>query len=141
MRRIIAGVDGSAPSVRALRVAARLVEDLADAELIVVHARYVQYLWLPDHVAEDEFADVLDAAEQFVRRTVERDLADRPLRWRLECREGEPSDALCEIAHETGGEALVVVGRQGWSAVRELLLGSVSNRLVHRGDCPVLLVH
>ena len=141
MRRIIAGVDGSAASIRALHVAARLVEDLADAELIVVHARYLQYLWLPDHVAEDEFADVLDAAEQLVRRTVEKDLAERTLRWRLECREGEPSEVLCEIAHEPGGEAFVIVGRQGWSTVRELVLGSVSNRLVHRGDCPVLLVH
>ncbi len=140
MRTILAGVDGSPPSVRALHFASRLVEDLSDAELIVVHARYLPYLWLPEHVAEDEFADVLDAAEQFVRETVQAHLDDRLLRWRIECREGEPSDVLCEIAREAGDASVVVVGRRGGSTVHDLLLGSVSNRLVHRGDCPVLLV-
>jgi nucleotide-binding universal stress UspA family protein len=41
----------------------------------------------------------------------------------------------CRIAQPT-----IAVGRRGWSSVRVLTLGSVSNRLVHRADYPVLLV-
>ena len=67
--------------------------------------------------------------------------ARAPLVFSIKCREGEPSDVLCEIARECGDGTFVVVGRRGWSTVHELLLGSVSNRLVHRGECPVLLVH
>ena len=46
---------------------------------------------------------------------------------------------LRDIAHETDA-SFVVVGRRGWSTVEELMLGSVSNRLVHRSDVRVLLV-
>ena len=97
------------------------------------------YLWSPKHVAEAEFSDLLDAAEQDVRDMVQRELGGRDLRWMIECREGEPSQVLREIAHDVDA-SFIVVGRRGWSIAEELLLGSVSNRLVHRAEVPVLLV-
>ena len=139
MRVVVVGVDGSEPSIRALLVAASLVEELRDAQLVVVHARHVPYLWAPRHVPEAEFSDLLDEAEQFVRETVQADLGDRDLRWIIESREGEPSQVLRDVAREVGA-SFVVVGRRGWSATEELLLGSVSNRLVHRAELPVLVV-
>ena len=139
MRTIIVGVDGSEPSIRALTYAASLVADLVDSQLVVAHARYMPYLWAPEHVAEDEFSDLLDRAEQFVRETAQRELERYALRWTIERREGEPSQVLRDLAHELDA-SLVVVGRRGWSTVQELVLGSVSNRLVHRNDVRVLLV-
>jgi nucleotide-binding universal stress UspA family protein len=140
MRNIVVGVDGSDPSVRALEFAASLVEELPDAALVVAHARYVPYLWAPKSLPEDEFADLLDDAERYVREAAQRELGDRDVQWTFERRQGEPSQILRDIAHETEA-SFVVVGRRGWSAVQELVLGSVSNRLVHRSDVRVLLVH
>jgi nucleotide-binding universal stress UspA family protein len=140
MRTIVVGVDGSDPSIRALTFAASLVEDFRDAELVVAHARYLPYLWTPRNVAENEFSDLLDDAEQYVRESAQRKLEGRDLRWTIERRAGEPSQVLRDIAHDTDA-SFVVVGRRGWAAVEELLLGSVSNRLVHRSDVRVLLVH
>jgi nucleotide-binding universal stress UspA family protein len=139
MRSIVVGVDGSDPSIRALTFAASLVEDFRDAQLVVAHARYLRYLWAPEHAAESEFSDLLDEAERFVRATAERKLNGRDLRWSFVRREGEPSQVLRDLAHETDA-SFVVVGRRGWSVVEELMLGSVSNRLVHRTDVRVLLV-
>jgi nucleotide-binding universal stress UspA family protein len=139
VRTIVVGVDGSEPSIRALTFAASLVEDLPDAQLVIAHARYVSHLWAPEHLPEAEFADLLDEAERFVRETAERKLEGRDLRWSIERREGEPAHVLRDIAHETDA-SFVVVGRRGWSTVQELMLGSVSNRLVHRSDVRVLLV-
>ena len=65
-RTVVVGVDGSDESVRALRFAARLTEDLSGAELVVVFARYVPAFWLPHHVAEDEFGDLLVASAKLV---------------------------------------------------------------------------
>lgn len=96
-------------------------------------------LWAPKNVAENEFADLLDEAEQNVRDLAQRELPGRALRWRFEQREGEPSQVLRDIGHDTDA-SFIVVGRRGWSIVQELLLGSVSNRLVHRADIRVLLV-
>jgi nucleotide-binding universal stress UspA family protein len=36
--------------------------------------------------------------------------------------------------------ALLVIGRQRWSAIADLILGSVSQRLVDQSEVPVLLV-
>ena len=138
-RTIVVGVDGSDPSIDALRYAADLVRDLTDAELVVVHARHLPYLWTADHAADDEFTDLLDGLEKQVREQVDRELGPRAIRWRIDVREGEPSHVLCDVAGETAATA-IVAGRRGWSAVAELVLGSVSNRLVHRSGCPVLLV-
>ena len=139
MRTIVVGVDGSESSVHALDYAASLVEELLDAMLIVVFARYVPALWAPHGVAENEFSDLLDEAEQHVRAVAHEHLDPRKIRWTFECRDGEPAQALAELAHETDAD-FVVIGRRGWSTVSELLLGSVSNRLVHRTDVRLLLV-
>jgi nucleotide-binding universal stress UspA family protein len=133
------GVDGSEPGYDALEYAAHLVEELRDAELVVVHVRYVPYLWMPDHAAEDEFADLLDGLEQQVRDRTQFALANRGVAWRFELREGEPAHELLAVAH-AGLDPTIVVGRRGRATVGELLLGSVSNRVVHQADCPVLLV-
>jgi len=139
MHTIVVGVDGSEPSMRALRFAARLAQDLSDTRLVVAHARHVPALWAPRHVPEAEFSDVLDAAERFVREAAEHELSQGDVPWSIQSRDGEPSNVLRDIAHESDA-TFVVVGRSGWSTVQELLLGSVSNRLVHRADLNVLLV-
>jgi nucleotide-binding universal stress UspA family protein len=48
-----------------------------------------------------------------------------------------PGDVLCE---ESKGAALLVVGTRGHSGVERLLLGSVSNHVVHHASCPVVVV-
>ncbi|MCO8273742.1 universal stress protein [Actinoplanes sp. TRM 88003] len=44
------------------------------------------------------------------------------------------------VADETGDAALVVVGSRGRSPLTGLLLGSTSQALLHRSDCPVAVV-
>jgi nucleotide-binding universal stress UspA family protein len=48
-----------------------------------------------------------------------------------------PEDVLCE---ESRGAAMLVVGSRGHGAVGSLLLGSVSNYVVHHASCPIVIV-
>ena len=82
MRTIVVGVDGSAPSLHALELAAELACDLG-AELVVVFARHV-YLAMPVHVAEEMYGDLLDRAAREIRSQVEASLQSHDLDWRLE---------------------------------------------------------
>ena len=50
---------------------------------------------------------------------------------------GYPPDELEGLSEEVD---LLVVGSRGWGPVRRVVLGSTSDRLVHRAACPVVVV-
>ena len=52
---------------------------------------------------------------------------------------GEAGHQLCELAQDWGAD-LVVVGRRGRTGLAEVLLGSVSNYVVHHAPCSVLVI-
>lgn len=52
---------------------------------------------------------------------------------------GAPGRTICEVATAWGADA-IVIGRQGHSRIGELLLGSVSNYVVHHAPCSVLTI-
>lgn len=53
---------------------------------------------------------------------------------------GSPGSIICEFAHRTGVD-LIVMGRHGYSGLNEWLLGSVSNYVLHHAPCSVLIIH
>lgn len=53
---------------------------------------------------------------------------------------GDPATVITEQAKRTPG-AMVVMGTRGLGGIRKLLLGSVSDAVVHRAHCPVMVVH
>ncbi|MCP1674025.1 nucleotide-binding universal stress UspA family protein [Natronocella acetinitrilica] len=53
---------------------------------------------------------------------------------------GDPADEIIKFAHGLDAPA-IVIGPRGLGTVRGMLLGSVSNRVVHKAKCPVTVVH
>jgi nucleotide-binding universal stress UspA family protein len=135
---VVVGVDGSEGSLRALQFAADIAADTDDAELVVVHARYA-YVAMPEGVGEAMYGDVFDRAEAVMCDAVAAVLEERRLHGKFVSRDGEPASVLCAVAEEVDA-ALLVIGRQRWSAIADLILGSVSQRLVDQSEVPVLLV-
>lgn len=52
---------------------------------------------------------------------------------------GHPSSTICEFARSAHAD-LIVIGRRGRSGLQEMMLGSVSNYVVHHTPCSILLV-
>jgi nucleotide-binding universal stress UspA family protein len=52
---------------------------------------------------------------------------------------GSPGRIICELANELNVD-LIILGRRGLSGLNELLLGSVSNYVLHHAPCSVLTV-
>jgi nucleotide-binding universal stress UspA family protein len=57
----------------------------------------------------------------------------------IDCKVGIPGSSICDRAKQWGAD-IIVIGRRGHSGLAELLLGSVSNYVVHRAHCSVLVV-
>ncbi|HHP7232414.1 MAG TPA: universal stress protein [Xenococcaceae cyanobacterium] len=52
---------------------------------------------------------------------------------------GHPSSTICDFARTCQADT-IVIGRRGHAGLKEMLLGSVSNYVVHHAPCSVLLV-
>jgi nucleotide-binding universal stress UspA family protein len=53
--------------------------------------------------------------------------------------EGDPADAILNVAEETKAD-LIVVGNKGMTGARRYLLGSVPNNVSHHAPCSVIIV-
>jgi nucleotide-binding universal stress UspA family protein len=136
--RIVVGADGSPASNAALRWA--LGEGTArGATVEVVHA------WEPPAIygpvpGSDPFdpGTLEESAHRLVDDVVGRALAGpAAVDVRRTVVAGGPAAALLDAAK---GADLVVVGRRGLGGFGRLLLGSVSEQVVHHAPCPVVVL-
>ena len=54
-------------------------------------------------------------------------------------REGDPADAILDVAEEEGAD-LIVVGNKGMTGAKRFLLGSVPNKVSHHAPCSVIII-
>ena len=54
-------------------------------------------------------------------------------------REGDPADAILDVAEENNAD-LIIVGNKGMTGAKRFLLGSVPNKVSHHAPCAVLIV-
>jgi nucleotide-binding universal stress UspA family protein len=129
--------DFSVPATRALTRAARL--PLAKkAAITIVH---VVEAGLQRHLEQAIISDATVGLAECV--TVVREAAgrlyDRDLEVHTAIPRGKPFVEILHRAREEHAE-LVVVGRRGRRRLRDMLLGSTAERVVRKGDIPVLVV-
>jgi len=135
-KNIIWATDGSEAAERALPTAIELAKD-SGAKLIVVHA--------DEHMAGrgggySMLADEEDLRARFRAKVAE--LGDAGVDADLRIMTGtntDPADLVAEAARKIGAD-LIVVGTRGHGRVTGMLLGSVTQRLLHVSPCPVLAV-
>ena len=138
--RVLVAVDGSDPSLKAVRMAAEVARRFG-AALSIVHV--VPRLLLPPDVYGLTIATVEREHRAYAERVLEdaRRALDVPgLAISTSVLFGSPAECIAEqaAAPEVG---MVVVGSRGHGAVARVFLGSVSDRLVHICPKPVLVVH
>jgi nucleotide-binding universal stress UspA family protein len=143
---IVVGVDGSDPSVAALRWAAEEAA-LREAKLVAVHAwSYVP----PAPIAEPGMIP-LPATDLVGQLDAERGAAQAELEAAIDDAfpSGRPVEIEERLVEESAGEALVaagveaellVVGSSGRGGLASAILGSVSRHVVSHAHCPVVVV-
>ena len=132
MKRIVVGVDGSEDNIQAVAFAGRLAKETGACLTVV----YVQHLPV---VGPPELERNHRMAERRVARRVVKALMPLSVPWDLEVGGGDVAEEVQRVARERGAD-LIVVGTRGHGPVGRLLGGSVSTRVVHHADRPVLVV-
>ena len=132
--RIVIAVDGSDEARRAAGRGLQIARAF-DASVTVLHVIDRKALRL----AESSEKTRLRERGQNAITEIETLASDLGLSVTAELAEGSPTVRICECARGQDAD-LIVVGRQGLTGVRRRLLGGVTEQILHRSDCPVLVV-
>ena len=144
IRSIVVGTDGSETATKAVREAAELAAQLnAGMEIVSAYepvgtqrlreeARQVpddmQWMVNPREDVEATLREATEMAEEIGVTSV-----------RCHAREGDPADAILDVAEEQKSD-LIVVGNKGMTGAKRFLLGSVPNKVSHHAPCSVLII-
>jgi nucleotide-binding universal stress UspA family protein len=137
--KILLATDGSKDAELAAKAAVDLSKRTG-AELHVVHAwRPLPHYAYPSLVPEGYQPPYEEGARKILEAQVGRieeagiSVAEAHLVT------GRPADAILDLGDQIGA-GLIVVGSRGLGPVKRLLVGSVSESIVHHAKCPVLVV-
>jgi nucleotide-binding universal stress UspA family protein len=143
-RAIVVGTDGSETANEAVRQATELAKALGSSILLVSAYEPVSEARLrqerrevPEDVSwmvnpREDVQSVLDDAAERMRETGVQTVETF-------AREGDPADAILDVAEEKDAD-LIVVGNKGMTGARRFLLGSVPNKVSHHAPCNVMIV-
>jgi nucleotide-binding universal stress UspA family protein len=141
---IVVGTDGSDTAREAVRQAIELAR-IANASLEIVSAyepvsnqrlkdeateapRDLQWSINPREDVDATLAEVAEEARAAGVETV-----------RTYARQGDPADAILDVAEEQDS-GLIIVGNKGMTGAKRFLLGSVPNKVSHHAPCSVLII-
>ncbi len=128
---MVIAVDGSDNALRAVAQAATDAACGQGGALVLVNVQP----WLSKEAAEAELAARGLAVTAPARELIEA----RGLPWRLHISMGDPAEGILERAAQQQATR-IVMGRRGLSAIEGLLLGSVTQKVVHASPVPVTVV-
>ena len=142
-RSIVVGTDGSETAGEAVRKAIELATAVGASIELVSAYEPVSNQRLRDEARqapedmqwmvnprEDVDATLSEASER---------IEEAGVKVTTYAREGDPADAILDVAEERGAD-LIVVGNKGMTGAKRFLLGSVPNKVSHHAPCSVLII-
>jgi nucleotide-binding universal stress UspA family protein len=139
--KILAGIDLSDSTPEIIKKVKELSKALS-AEVWLLHAAAPE----PDFIGYDPGPQSVrdNVAKTFHREHAEiQDIAEQLRKAGIESKallvQDDAASAIVKEAAKLDVD-MIVVGSHGWGAVHQLLMGSVSEGVLHKAKCPVLFV-
>lgn len=137
--KILVAVDGSDVSYRALDAALFLSEKLG-SKITAIHVMeniptvYIQSQKILDELLEarkNESQKILDECSSIATK--------KGIILTTALLEGNPASTILEFSLTEKYE-VIIIGSRGMGQFKELILGSVSSKVIHHSSCPILLI-
>ena len=140
---LVVGTDGSETANEAVKQAMELAQRLG-ATVHLVSA----YEPVPEGRLREERQQIPEDLQWMVNPREDVDatleeagktLKEAGVTVEIHAREGDPADAILDVAEEQGAD-LIVVGNKGMTGAKRFLLGSVPNKVSHHAPCSVMII-
>jgi nucleotide-binding universal stress UspA family protein len=141
-KTIVVGTDGSETAKVAVEQAADLAKNHGSELHLVMSASGVSETRLREERqgAPEDVAHAINPNEDIEAQlqAVADSLGDG-LSIKTHSKQGDPADAIIDVAEQNQAD-LIVVGNKGMTGAKRFFLGAVPNKVSHHAPCSVLIV-
>lgn len=134
--RILVAVDGSQSAEKAFVKSIYLAQK-CESKLDVVHV--VSCELGGDSATTFELIDELKTKAEKMLDEYKIQATKNNVPIEITVTQGDPAQVIIELANAKRYD-LIIMGTRGKSAFQELLIGSVSQKVMHHASCPVMVV-
>ncbi|MFB9974175.1 universal stress protein [Allobacillus sp. SKP2-8] len=136
-QRILLAVDGSEHSERATEQAVAIASLIEDSLIEVVLV--ADFSKAKNEVLHSQGKEELEVSRRKKLIDIEKIIQEKNVNYEVNILHGEPGPTIVSHANDQQFD-LLVIGSRGLNTLQEMVLGSVSHKVVKRADCPVLVV-
>ncbi|MCI4432736.1 MAG: universal stress protein [Nitrosopumilus sp.] len=144
--KILVPIDGSKNADKALSKALIIAEKF-DSKIILIHvitdflqefSTTAEGLAIPDTAVVKIRTAIEEQAETMIMKRLEQ-VQKKNLNCEYIIKVGDTGSEIIQYAEKNNIE-LIVIGARGLGKFKQLLLGSVSNKVVTNSHCPILII-
>ncbi len=139
MEKILVAIDGSEQSNKTIGEAAKLAEkfkaELTTLYVIEENPQIGYDIFAAYKTAETQLKDAANKILEKAAKTI----SEKGVKVKTRLEKGHASDIICDIAEKEKFD-LVVIGSRGLSGLGGMLLGSVSNAVVHCVKTNIMII-
>ncbi|MFD0961775.1 universal stress protein [Paenibacillus chungangensis] len=138
-KRLMLATDGSAHAGRAAEAAIGLMKELPEAEMTIIHVSDKAPSRSELMQAGLNMKAILEADAHKAIAETEKLFQQARVPYELKVAFGNPADVIVEWSQNNHTD-MIIIGSRGLNAVSEVIMGSVSRKVLHQANCPVLIV-
>lgn len=138
-KHILLATDGSPHAERAAEAAIGLMLELPKAEITIVHVS-------SDAPSRSDLVHANFNVKRLLESEAHREITktenafkDAKIPFTLKVALGDAADQIVEISKREKHD-LIIMGSRGLGMVSEVIMGSVSRKVLHQAKCPVMIV-
>ncbi len=142
MYKILLATDGSEHSLKMIGKATKMIRLLNANLTVLTVVEDVPVFKGLGGLSARETATLHTSMEQVAQeglQNAKQVLAEHGIEASTMLRKGQPAEVICKVAEE-GHYDMVVLGDTGFGGLKELFLGSVSNKVAHKVKTDVFIV-
>lgn len=135
-KKILVPVDGSPHSILAKRKAMGIASAMGSEIFLLYAMGHVPNLI--GGLAREELIKELTREGKALLEPFRKVLEDKGVKYTELLETGDPGDTICAVAKREGCD-LIIMGSRGLNDLAGMVLGSVTHRVLHMSDLPVLI--
>ena len=139
MRKVLLAVDGSEHSDQAARYVVEFVKEHGTVEIHLANVEPEPVGWQTLGLEQEAIQAHLAALGRSSVKSAQAILDNAGLPYHTHFRQGDAASALVSLAKKAGCDT-VIMGTRGLNAISGMALGSVTTKVLHLSEIPVICV-